>query len=335
MTAHLLNKVYISFDVLFQPVFDTIIVSKNHYSPHDSFINKHVRMGDHHGLFKSSDLVDWATFFNSVNDRRTMVYADPLNFAAIYFSLLKTINPDINKANAIKILEIILKRTTFYFVEYDIFYGDFSDEQKRILTEQIEETRQSYDQAWAQSKKFDLDQGAVQDGLGIEFLVARYWADGRNEDMVKDRLEQMWWKTFISWGEEYMKWYTIKWFHENPESTHQLMFAHVLSDPALSWMADPSLNITTVDEFRNSNDWSVIEKIHNAILSNQDNGLVIEVQEQWKNVVKKDWSVILDQSNPLNLLAVGTEPSYRVLLNSWLISYFATQSKQKLGEMVI
>jgi hypothetical protein len=204
-----------------------------------------------------------------------------------------------------------------------------------VLAEQIEETRQSYDQAWTQSKKFELDQDTVQNGMGVEFLVARYWADGRNEAMVKERLEQMWWKTFVSWGEEYMKWYAIKWLHENPDSTLQLMLAHVLSDPALSWMADPALNIATVDEFRNSNDWSVIEKIHNAISSTQDNGLVIEVQEQWKNVIKKDWSVILNQSDPLNLLAVGTEPSYRVLLNSWLISYFAAQSKQTLGDMVI
>jgi hypothetical protein len=292
-------------------------------------------MGDHHGSFKSAEEVNWTTFFASVNDRRTVVYADPLNFATIYFSFLKTINPDISKANAIKILEIVLKRAIFYFVEYDIFYGGFSEPQKEVLAEQINEIRQSYNQAWEQSKKFELDRDTVQDGMGFEFLIAQYWANGRNESQVKDRLEQMWWKTFVSWGEEYMKWYTIKWFHENPDSTHQLMFAHVLSDPTLSWMADPMLNVATADQFRSSNDWSVIEKIHSAISSTQDNGLVIEVQEQWKNVIKKDWSVILDQSNPLNLLAVGTEPVYRVLFNSWLVSYFASQSKQTLGEMVI
>ena len=144
----------------------------------------------------------------------------------------------------------------------------------------------------------------------------------------------MWCKTFVNWGEEYMKWYTLDWMYKTQRSSQELMLAQVAENPDLAWVADPNLSTDTVEEFRSSHDWSVIEKIHRAILANQHNGLAIEMQPQWAAVVSRDWNTILDKSNPMNLIAVGTEPTYRVLINSWLISYFAAQSKQTLGEMV-
>lgn len=332
--AHLFNKVYLSFDTLYQPAFDNLLVTKNYYGPHESFINKHISMGDHYGKHEQASDVQWAEFFSQCKDRRTIVYADPENFSTIYFSLLKTINPYINKDNAIKILEVVLKRAEFCFVEFDIFLGGLTDASKEALQRDITAARDSYNTAWEKSQALGVGGDFILNNIGLEYLVGRFWVDGRAGDQVKNRLEQMWWKTFVNWGEEYSKWYMLDWLYQNPTSSREVMLAHVSQDPDLSWVADPNLSTDTVDEFRSSNDWSVIEKIHRAILSNQHNGLAIEMQPQWEAVVRKDWNSILDKSNPMNLIAVGTEPTYRVLLNSWLISYFAAQSKQTLGEMV-
>jgi len=333
--AHLFNKVYLSFDALFQPAFDTIVVSNNYYSPHDSFINNHISMGDHYGRFTEASKVSWTSFFAGAKDRRTIVYADPLNFATVYFSLLKTINPDISKANAIKLLEVVLKRAEFQLVDYDIFVGGLTKDKKDALNQSIIETREHYNEAWTASSAFELDADFVQSGMGLEFAVARYWANGQGEAAVKSRLEQMWWKAFVNWGEEFMKWYTITWMHENPNSNQQLMFAQAMQDPDLAWIADPNLSLGKAEEFRSGKNWSTIEKIYKQITSSQHNGIVVELHQHWDTVVAKDWSVILDKSNPLTLLAVGTEPGYRMLVNSWLISYFAAQTTQTLGEMVL
>jgi hypothetical protein len=332
--AHLFNKVYLSFDSLYQPAFDNLLVTKNHYGPHESFLNKHISLGDHYGKHENASNVQWSEFFSQCKDRRTIVYADPENFSTIYFSLLKTINPYISKDNAIKILEIVMKRAEFCFVEFDIFLGGLTDSSKEALQKDIASARSYYNSAWEASQPMSVGGDFILTSMGLEYLVGRFWVDGRAGDQVKNRLEQMWWKTFVNWGEEYSKWYMLDWLYKNPTSSRELMLAHVLQDPDLSWIADPNLKTDTVDEFRSSNDWSVIEKIHRAILSNQHNGLAIEMQPQWEAVVRKDWNSILDKSDPMNLIAVGTEPTYRVLLNSWLISYFAAQSKQTLGEMV-
>ena len=333
--AHLFNKVYLSFDTLYQPAFDNLLVTKNYYAPNESFFNKHISMGDHYGKYEQASDVNWPEFFAQCKDRRTIVYADPANFVTIYFSLLKTINPYINKRNAIKIIEVVLKRTDFCFVEFDIFLGGLTPETKEALKKDIEAARACYNQAWEISEPMNLAGDFILRGMGLEFLIARYWVDGRAGVQVRDRLEQMWWKTFANWGEEYLKWYAIDWLYKNPTSTKEIMLAQVALDPELSWMADPNLSTDTAEEFRATNDWSTIRKIHSAILKNQHNGLAIEMQPQWDAVVRKDWNAILDRSNPMNLLAVGTEPIYRVLLNSWLITYFAAQTKENLGEMVI
>lgn len=332
--AHLFNKVYLSFDSLYQPAFDNLLVTQNYYAPSDTFINRHVMMGKYHGKYAVAKDVPWDTFFAECRDTRTIVYASPENFVTIYFSLLRTINPYISKENAFKIFNVVLKRTEFYFLEFDVFTGGLADPTKEALKKDVEAARTCFEMAWNASQPMNIGGDFILNNMGLEFLVARYWVDGRGGEQLKRRLESMWWKTFVNWGEEYMKWYTLDWMYKTQRSSQELMLAQVAENPDLAWVADPNLSTDTVEEFRSSHDWSVIEKIHRAILANQHNGLAIEMQPQWAAVVSRDWNTILDKSNPMNLIAVGTEPTYRVLINSWLISYFAAQSKQTLGEMV-
>lgn len=335
MIAHLFNKIYLSFDFMFQPAFNTLVVSKNAYSPHRSFINQHIGFGVHHGSFANHPAVDWKTFFTTATDRRTVIYADAVNFAVIYFSFLKTIKPYIKKSAAIKILEIVLKRTEFvaeYWNENRDAEGAVDKKNKTLqITAEI---RSSIDQAWTACQAFDLSAEYVQRELGIEFLLAQYWANGSQESLVKEKLESMWWKTFVCWGEEFFKLYLYDWMYRNPGMSKEFLLAELLTNNELSWMADPNLNENNVDQFRQNHDWSTISKIFKQLTSNQHNSIMVELNGQFKNIVDKNWSLILDKSNPLSLLAVFTEPAYRSLANGWLISYFAAQSPQKLKEIV-
>jgi hypothetical protein len=113
-----------------------------------------------------------------------------------------------------------------------------------------------------------------------------------------------------------------------------MFFAEMSQNPQMIWMTDPNLNLEKTDLFKASHDWSTVEKIYQTLIADQDAGLIIECHEQWDKVVNKDWSAILDKNNPLAVIAIGTEPVYRVLVNTWLISYFASKPVQTLGEMV-
>jgi hypothetical protein len=334
MIAHLFGKVYLNFDATFKPAFDTLIVSNNPIVPHASFINEHIGMGTNHGKYTHASHVPWTDFFESAGDRRTVIYADNVSFPVVYFNFLKTINPNISYENAVKILEVVLKRAKFYLVEYDAFGGANSEGQKDRIVTSIEEIRQQYSTAWHESKPFGLSQEYITNNLGIEFLLARYWQDGRNENLLKGKLEDVWWKAFVQWGEELTKNYSWRWLYSNPNSTPEMFFADVLQNPNLSWMADPNLDLEKTAEFRANHDWSIIEKIFQQLIADQDTGLIIELHEQWTTIANRDWNKILDKNNPLPVMAIGTEPIYRVLVNTWLISYFASKSTQTLGEMV-
>jgi hypothetical protein len=334
MIAHLFGKVYLNFDATFKPAFDTLIVSSNPIVPHDSFINQHIGMGVNHGKYNHASYVPWKEFFESVNDRRTVIYADNVSFPVVYFNFLKTINPNISYENAVKILEVVLKRAKFYLAEYDSFGGANSEGQKERVVDSVNKIRQQYSAAWAESKPFELSQEYVTNNLGIEFLLARYWQDGRNEALLKQKLEAVWWKAFVQWGEELRKNYSWRWLHENPGSMIEMFLSEISQNEDTAWMADPNLDLEKAELFRASHDWSTIEKIYQHILADQETGLIIEMHEQWTPIVNRDWSAILDKNNPLPVMAIGTEPIYRVLINTWLMSYFASKSTQTLGEMV-
>jgi len=334
MIANLFGKVYLNFDVTFKPAFDTLIVSGTALVPHDSFINTSIGMGKHHGKYSHAADVPWKDFFQSVNNRRTVIYADDDNFPVIYFSFLKTINPNISYENAVKILEIVLKRSKFYLSDYDAFGGANSIGQKERVVSSINEIRTLLPVAWDKSFSFNLSQHYVNANVGIEFLLARYWQGGRNEDIIKEKFEDFWWKAFVQWGEEFAKNYSWRWLHKNPGCTIEMFHSEMMQDPDLEWIADPNLNLEKTRQFRRSNDWSVIEKIYKAITTDKEHGLLIEHHAQWDEIVKRNWDVILDKNNPLYSIAIGTEPVYRMLINTWLISYFASKSNETLMEMV-
>lgn len=335
MIAHLFNKVYLSFDVFFQPAFDTLTVSTDHYAPHLSFVNQHIGTGQHHGNHTQASDVDWKSFFDSVNDRRTVIHADAKNFATIYFCFLKTINADISKQSAVKLLEIVLKRTEFIVSHWTHKRITDHTAKKDKTLEIVAQIRSTVDETWAASTAFELSQDFVHQGMSIEFLIAQFWADGRNQSLLKQKLETMWWKTFVSWGEEYFKIYVIDYLFHHPDSSKESLMAELSQSQDLFWMADVSLTEDTAAEFRAKHDWSVIEKIYTQITSTQNNSLVIQLNKQWQNIVDKNWTVILDKNDPLSLLAVFTEPTFRSLVNGWLISYFAAQPVDKLKEMVL
>jgi hypothetical protein len=335
MIAHLFGKVYLNFDVSFKPAFNTLIVSKNRYAVHDSFINTHVGLGVNCGSHESASSVDWTEFFTNAPDTRTVVYADELNLPTIYFSFLKTVNPGISQDNATKILEIVLKRARFYINEYDAFGAANGVEQNQKIAAMLIDIRTNYDKAWALSKPFGLSAEYIQANLGLEFLLAQYWADGRNEALVKERLVDIWWKIFVQYGEEATQNYSWRWIHQNPGTNLDVFLATMSQTPGREWMADPNLDLEKTTEFRNSHDWSTVEAIYNWILSDQDNGNIIEMHVPWTTVVDQDWTAILDKSNPRAVIVLGTEPVYRMNINTWLISYFATKSTTTLGEMVL
>lgn len=335
MIAHLFGKVYLNFDVGFKPAFNTLIVSKNHYMSHDSFFNTHVGMGVDCGAYDSATKVDWTDFFTNAQNNRTVVYADELNFATIYFSFLKTVNPDITQANATKILEIILKRAQFYMVEYDAFGSANSVEQNDRIAGMLPVIRSKYNQAWQLSKAFGLSAEYIQENMGIEFLLAQYWADGRNVEQVKTCLENIWWKIFVQYGEEAKQNYSWRWIHQNPGTSYEVFLATMSQTPGMTWMADPNLDLEKTAEFRSTNDWNTVKQIYTWMLSDQDSGNIIEMHVPWSLVVDKDWNTILDKSNPRAVIVLGTEPVYRMNINTWLISYFATKSTSTLGEMVL
>lgn len=335
MIAHLFNKVYLSFDFMFQPVYDTLSVSERKNAPHASFINRHIGMGRHHGSFADINEVNWSTFFTSVANERTVIYADAVNFAAIYFSFLRTIKPYIKKSAAIKILEIVLKRTEFVADTWTETQPGIATVKKNNTLETVEKIRNCVNQAWAQSKTMNLTPEFVRQGMGIEFLLAQYWADGRHEEMLKTRLESMWWKSFVFVGEELKIWHMIDWMYKNPGSNKDQMLASVYMDSELSWLADPNLSESNVEQFKQNNNWSTVIKIFNYAVQCRQNRMMLEMIAQWKNVVDKNWGVILNQSDPLSLLAVFSEPSYSELVNGWLVSYFAAQPQSVLREMVI
>lgn len=335
MIAHLFSKVYLNFDSMLRPTFDTLIVSSGNFAVHESFINKHFGMGTSHGRFATASEVNWPEFFSNLTSNRTVVYADPLAFATIYFSFLKTVKPTISFDNAKKVLEIILKRAEFYYIEYDAFGGGHgAGEPAELLKQKIQEVRSNYEQAWADSQPWALDSSFVENNLGIEFLVAKYWANGTNEQPLKEKLEAIWWKVFVGWGEESMKQYSIRWLHQNPGTTPEMFLSQISTDPNLSWMADPNLDLEKTHLFRQTNNWSAVEKIFAFLLSDQDRGLIIETEPHWATVVSKDWNKILDKADPMALIVPASEPVYRVLINSWLISYFANTTTDKLKEFV-
>lgn len=335
MIAHLFSKVYLNFDFSLRPVFDTLIITDGAYAVHESFINKHVGFGKHHGNFKDASEVDWKSFFSNAGSKRTVVYTNPLNFAVVYFSFLKTINPDITYENARKIIEIILKRAEFYFVEYPIFGSNPGAAARKEFADHIEAVRETMDQAWENSQSWELDQSYIDNNLGIEYLVARYWANGSNEQIVKQKLEGIYWKVFVGWAEEQMKHYSHRWLNMTPGATPELFLPTMAADPNLSWMADPDLDLERTEEFKQRHDWSTVEKIFDFLKNDTPNGVIIETQPHWEVIVAKDWDKILNKNNPMTLIAPAGEPVYRVLLNSWLISYFANLSQDQLREFVL
>jgi hypothetical protein len=335
MIAHLFGKVYMSFDTTLRPVYDTLIVSSGIFAVSESFINNHVGYGSTHGNFKDTSEVDWPTFFNSVNDRRTVIYADANNFGKIYFSFLKTINPTITFENAKNILNIILKRAEFYIVQYPAFgfnQGEAAREDIKTLINQVES---NYQESWLDSSPWELTESFIQDNLGLEYIIAKYWIDGSNEELLKEKLESIWWKNFISWGEEATRLHSQKWVFVNTDPDLRLFNSTLAADENLFWMVDPDLNLDQASTFRQKHDWTVIEKIWNYIKDDQTFGLIIELKQHWQVVVDKDWDKILDKNTPMPILALATEPVYRLLVNSWLISYFANQPTEKLREFIL
>ena len=183
--AHLFNKVYLSFDSLYQPAFDNLLVTQNYYAPSDTFINRHVMMGKYHGKYAVAKDVPWDTFFAECRDTRTIVYASPENFVTIYFSLLRTINPYISKENAFKIFNVVLKRTEFYFLEFDVFTGGLADPTKEALKKDVEAARTCFEMAWNASQPMNIGGDFILNNMGLEFLVARYWVYGRGGEQLK------------------------------------------------------------------------------------------------------------------------------------------------------
>lgn len=333
--VHLFKKVYLSFDIMFQPVFDTLVVSEDYYSPHSSFINNHMKMGYHHGKFTKASEVSWSTFFNNVSDRRTMVYASPENFAVIYFSFLKTIKPFIKKTSAVKILEIILKRNEFIADTWsDLRDKGIREQKKAALLDFVAKVRTNFDKAWILSKSLDLDKNFVEQNLGIEMMLARYWADGREESVIIKKLEQMIMKTLVVHGQEFSNMYATDWLHRNPGADKNVMDRTLQNDPKLSWICDPYLSEKTLDQFFEKNDWTVLHKIYEQIFSPSSVAVSL-MPHQWRRLVNRDWLAILDKKDPLTVLALFSEAPYKTLVNGWLISYFAAQNQQTLKEMVI
>lgn len=335
MIAHLFSKVYLNFDISIRPAFDTLIVSDGAFAIHDSFINNHVGLGKDHGKYINASEVDWPKFFNETDNRRTVVYVNPVNFGTVYFSFLKTINPDITFEIAKRIIEIVLKRAEFYFVEYPIFGSNQGHGARKDVADHIEAVRENFQQSWEASQAWELDETFINSNLGIEFLVAKYWADGSNEQVVKDKLETIWWKVFVGWGEEQMKHYSHRWLGMNPGATPDMFIPTMAADPELYWMADPDLDLEKTETFRQRHDWSMVEQIFKFLKNDGPNGVIIETEPHWDKIVARDWDAILDRNNPMTLIAPAGEPVYRVLLNSWLISYFANLSKDELKDFVL
>ena len=62
--------------------------------------------------------------------------------------------------------------------------------------------------------------------------------------------------------------------------------------------------------------------------------MCIAIYKPEDKIISKDWTAILNKDDPLTLMAVGTEPIYRMLVNTWLISYFAKQPLDTLRSIV-
>lgn len=335
MIAHLFSKVYLSFDTTLRPSYDNLIVSSNNMAVCESFINSHIGLGTSHGVYSDTSEVDWTSFFTSVNPRRTVIYADAINFGKIYFSFLKTVNPSISFDNAKKIVEIILKRANFYILEYDAFGVHQGDEARNVISDEIIKIRDNYEKCWNESSAWSLDGSFVDKELGIEFLVAKYWAHGTHLETLKEKLESIWWKNFAGWAEESYKLHSQRWIYENKEANPLLFISEISTDENLYWMADPDLDLEKTDILKEKYGWALIEKIWDYLKNNQGTGqLIVELEPHWQIIVDKDWDKILSKENPITLMAPSTEPIYRLLINSWLISYFATKSPENLKDFV-
>lgn len=335
MIAHLFSKVYLSFDTTLRPLYDNLIVSTNNMAVCRSFINEHVSLGKEHGVYSDLNEVDWSSFFNSVNPRRTVIYADAINFGKIYFSFLKTANPSITFSNAKKIFEIVLKRTIFY-IEYDTFGIHQGEEAREVIKQEIDKIRENYELCWNESVQWNLSEEFVNNEIGIEFLAAKYWAYGTGLDSLKEKLESIWWKNFVGWGEEAYKIHSQRWIYENSVSNPLIFKSEMSVDPDLYWMADPDLDLEKSDIFRQKHGWQIIEKIWNYLKNIQDTGqIIVELEPHWQSIVEKDWDKILSKENPITLMAPASEPVYRLLINSWLMSYFASKSTEELKDFVL
>jgi hypothetical protein len=131
-----------------------------------------------------------------------------------------------------------------------------------------------------------------------------------------------------------MKQYSIRWIFVTPGATPEMFLAHMSTVPNMEWMADPNLDIEKTHIFRRDHNWDTVENIWNFLKYDQDRGLIVETEPHWDTVVSLDWNKILDKSDPMALIVVASEPVYRVLINSWLISYFANTPIEKLKEFV-
>ena len=118
MIAHLFGKVYLNFDATFKPAFDTLIVSNSPIVPHDSFINQHIGMGTNHGKYNHASFVPWKDFFESVNDRRTIIYADTVSFPVVYFNFLKKMICLYNLYYRFKFVIVIYLKYFYIDLEY-------------------------------------------------------------------------------------------------------------------------------------------------------------------------------------------------------------------------
>ena len=334
MIAHLFSKVYLAFDTTLRPAYDNLIVSAGGFSIYESFINRNIGMGTNHGTYNRTENVDWPAFFNNVNNRRTVVYADPGNFTKIYFSFLKTVSPNITFENAKKIFEIVLKRATFYAVDYDSFGLNRQGESKDDISQAVAQIRESYEYGWYGSSPWALSQSFIDKNIGIELLVGRYWAHNQGEEQLKTKLEEIWWKCFVGWGEEASKMYSQRWIYENSDANPLEFISEISNNEQLSWMADPDLNLERTSEFKLKHDWSTIEKIWNFMKQDQEKGLIIELEPHWQAIIDKNWSAILNKNAPMTLLAPASEPVYRLVIIYRLVSYFANHPIEKLKEFV-
>ncbi|MEI6421938.1 MAG: hypothetical protein WCP55_06940, partial [Lentisphaerota bacterium] len=326
MILHLSKKVYLSLDTIADYRYNHLIISNRGYVTTPSLKTDIGGLGTTFGLFPDSTKVNWVEFFATANDR-TMIFANPTEFAIIFSKYIKTVCPNISQDVAGRMLDVILKKADWHFVRYQGFHVMPGPEQRELLLQDFADIRTAFVEVFAKQNVFDFE--IIP---GIEISLGKYWANGSTEVAVKNTIKTLAEKAVLSLARESKQHYLRRWYSKTPGATPQLFEAHLLSTEHDTVLSGELIDDRRHAEYIAAHGLAGIKKLVDWMKADHVNGsMVIELQVYLKTLVDNldsDWSLILNKNDLMPIASIVAEPIYRVVINGWLIAWLSSRTQE-------